>query len=79
MCAGPPLRCERISLSDQAGELGQGIIFRPPMLIATATIVIGRKRSVLISFGHRDDASLGKAARPSTKARLSTHKAVNQV
>src|SRR3954453_13569720 len=63
--AGPPLRCERIGLPDQASELGQGIAaLGPPMLITTATIVIGRKRSVLISFGHRDDASLRESRTP---------------
>jgi len=60
----PSLRCEWIGLSDQAGELGQGIAFRPAMRVATATIVIGRKRSVLISFGHRDDASLRESRAP---------------
>src|SRR3954463_15633952 len=62
VCAWPPLRCKRIGLPDQAGEFGQGIA--APMLIATATIVIGRKRSVLISFGHRDDASLRESRAP---------------
>ena len=39
---GAALRCERIGLPDQAGEFGQGITLRSPMLIATATKVIGR-------------------------------------
>jgi hypothetical protein len=34
------------------------------MLIATATKVVGRKRSVQISFGHRDDASLRESRAP---------------
>src|SRR4051794_12538789 len=60
----PPLRCKRIGLPDQAGKFGQWIAaLCPPMLIATA-IVIGRKRSVLISFGHRDDASLRESRAP---------------
>ena len=41
LSARPSLRCEWIGLSDQAGELSQGIAFRPAMRVATATIVIG--------------------------------------
>jgi hypothetical protein len=61
---GSALRSKRIGLPDQAREFSQGIAFRLSTLIATATKVIGRKRSVLISFGHRDDASLRESRAP---------------
>src|SRR6478609_12078412 len=51
---------ERIGLPDQPCELGQRVAFGPGRrtLIHPAVIAIVRgKRSVLVSFSHRDDAS----------------------
>ena len=68
MRARPALRGKWVGLPDQAGEFGQGIIVRLPMLIAAAMIIVSRERSVRISIGHRDDASpSGKVLPPNSK------------
>jgi hypothetical protein len=57
---GPAHAGERIGLTDQPREFSQRIAFSPHgrMLVAvTIMIVARRKRSILISISHRDDAS----------------------
>ena len=75
----PPLHCEWIGLTDQPGEFSQGIAIGRPMRVAAATIVIGRKRSVLISFGHRDDASLRESRAPLDQGAAFDPQGFNQV
>ena len=71
-CSGPTRRigacrvAELIGLSDQAGELGQGIVvvLSRATLIAAVIEIASGKTSVLISISHRDDASLWEKRPP---------------
>jgi hypothetical protein len=56
---GPAHAGERIGLTDQPREFSQRIAFSPSrrgLVAATIMIVARRKRSILISISHRDDA-----------------------
>jgi hypothetical protein len=63
------LPAKGIGLPDQSREFGQRIVFSQSALITAATEVIGGVWSVLISIGHRDDASLRESRLPSAQQR----------
>ena len=55
-----PTHTERVGLTDQPRQFGQRIALglgRCALLIVAIMVIIGGKRSVLISISHRDDAS----------------------
>ena len=55
-----PTHAERVGLTDQPRQFGQRIALglgRCALLIVAIMVIIGGKRSVLISISHRDDAS----------------------